>query len=587
MKSMEAHLIAGEKHLKASRPDLALPEYLEALQLAPSGAERMHVSNLVGRIRDLMGEPELAGAQFRQTLQEPQTGERAVRDQRGIALNNLGRLSLRREPAMALPLFEEAIAIYGELAADDAGYTPHLAHTHLARGEAFFLAKKFWEAKKDYKKALELHERHGAALHTDMHALAYYQLGAIYSEEYNAYDAQTNYRKALDLYSGALESDPKQYRPLLAATLNNLAVVQMQLEEYDKAHANYERTLGQYQLLSQEKPEIFEPYLAATHTNLGILLADHMGRHSEAILANEKAITLYEGLALRHPDRFTHYWATALHNGGIYTLETDHWQEAADALLRALSIRKELADGQKEAFGADYCATALNLLEFYQRRLEEDAAADCIGKGLQLLQDTGEFLGQLPPSPATENMKNDFDAFREFFHGVDAEHIRTLEVLGKLRRWDQETDSTLVLAEKTDYQARILRELRDFYEQYPDNPVLRKPLVLALNNRAWLHLCQGEAAPARALLEEGLGLGEQLPVLECNLGHCHLLEGKPEKARGQYRALLGRRNESGKDFREVIGEDLRKLESYGVLPFPAAEVFDSLGTGPAGSSQPS
>ena len=583
MKDFEILLNEGEAHLKASRPDLALPQLLSAMELAPPGVDRMRLGNTIAGIMNLMGSVGDARAQFRQTLEEPETGEQAVREQKAIAYNNLGRLSLSRDPEEAVAYFDRAVAIFADLAEGDVRYYPHLAHSHMARGEALVGLEKYWHAKKDFKKALELHKAIPDTLQTHMRALAYHQLGAIYSEEFNAYDAQTNYRRALDLYGEVVDADPDTYKPLLAATLNNLAVVQIQLEEYDKALANYEMTLEQYQWLAAKKPEVFEPYLAATYSNLGILLADHMDRPAEASLANEKAMQAYQRLAGRHPDRYSHYLATALHNAGIYRLDTEQWPGAAEFLKEALVIRRELASRQGEAFSADYCATALNLLELYQRMLEEYRELIWIGKGRDLLKETEAYLEMLPDLPSAENMKSDYNHLRKYFNEVDVEQIRTLEVLENLRLWEQETDSTLEISEKKEFQARCLQELRNFYVEYPGNTVLVKPLVLALNNMAWLHVCEGDVPQARELLSEGKNKGVPLSALDCNLAHCDLMEGGTEKALKAYRALFGRKNESNRDFREVIGTDLQKLQSYGVLPIPAAEVLHALEIPSAGA----
>ncbi|MFZ9003542.1 MAG: tetratricopeptide repeat protein [Robiginitalea sp.] len=583
MNLFEQHVHQGEEYLKASRPDLAVPEFKKALELAPTGAAQMHLNNTLARVLELEGDREQAKIQFRQTLESPNTGEAAILEQMAIAFNNLGRLSLPQDPGKAIEFFEEAIEIYEDLRASNPGFQTHLAHTLMARGESYYLRNKYWYSKKDYKAAIDLRENDNNALSDEMLALAHYQLGAIYADEFNAHDARSNYQKALRLYSKAMESDPAKFRPLVAACMNNLAVVLIQLDEYDKAALRYEDTLQHYKILSAQRPEVFRPYQASTYANIGVLLADKMHRYSEAFQANENAISLYEELANIHPDRYTHYLATAYHNAGIYTLETPVWQKAEPYLSKSLAIRRDLEKMQPGSFGADFCATALNLMEFYQRKLEVEKDFSFKEKGLALLSETSGFLGDLPELPATQNMKSDFGYFENYFNAVDEEELRTLDILQKIRQWDQEIDSTLVVAEKAIFQAKILGILKDFYRDFPDNKVLKKPYVLALNNRAWLHLCEGQVPEARQLLEEGAGKNLKLPALECNLAHCDLLEDRTGEAIGTYRELFGTKNESGKDFREVIEKDLQKLESYGVLPSPSGAILASMGM-PAGGS---
>ena len=583
MNPFEQHVYQGEEFLKASRPDLAIPEFKKALELAPTGAAQMHLNNTLARVLELEGNRDQAKIRFVKTLEAPNTGEVAILDQKAIALNNLGRLSLPQEPEKAIDYFEEAIEIYEDLQASNPRFQTHLAHTLMARGESYYLRNKYWFSKKDYKAAIDLRENDNNALSDEMLALAHYQLGAIYADEFNAHDARSNYQKALRLYSKAMESDPAKFRPLVAACMNNLAVVLIQLEEYDKAALHYEDTLRQYETLSAERPEVFRPYLASTHANIGVLLADKMHRYPEAFQANENAISLYEELADIHPDRYTHYLATAYHNAGIYTLETPVWQKAEPFLSKSLVIRRELEKKQPGSFGADFCATALNLMEFYQRKLEEEKDIGFKGKGLALIRETSGFLGGLPELPAAQNMKSDFGYFENYFNAVDEEEVRTLDILQKIRQWDQEIDSTLVVAEKAIFQAKILGVLKEFYQDFPENKVLKKPYVLAMNNMAWLHLCEGQVPEARQLLEEGAGKNLKLPALECNMAHCDLLEDRTGSAMGVYRELIGTKNESGRDFREVIEQDLQKLESYGVLPSPSGTILASIGM-PAGGS---
>ena len=209
--------------------------------------------------------------------------------------------------------------------------------------------------------------------------------------------------------------------------------------------------------------------------------------------------------------------------------------------------------------------------------LEEERRLEYQSKGRDLLEEMEGFLDSLPAMPSSDSMQEDFNRFRDYFATVDVETIHMLDVLEKIRLWDQEIDSTLVLAEKGGFQDKILAELRDFFKEYPRNQSLRKHLALALNNKAWLHLCAGEVAAARVLLEEGKQLGISLKALDCNHAHCELLEGNTNAALGHYRDLFGSRNESGVDFREVVHSDLQKLHSLQVLKEGIPDELKSLG----------
>lgn len=486
MKTFEDYITEAEQLLQSNRPEEALLSFEGALKVVPTTLLKMQIGNTVARIKELTGARPEATAQFLEVLEVPESEAPQIQEQRALSLNNLGRLSLPEHPKTAIGYFDQSIVIYTALCEVDSRFQTHRAHSLMARGEAYYLRKKYWYSKKDYKAALELNRRHAKALDADMEALAHYQLGAIYTDEFNAYDAQSNYQKALDHYEAGAIENPRKYRPLVAACQNNLAVSHIQLEGYDKAVVHYQKTLEAYQWLCQEKPETFLPYLAATYSSLGILYADKTNRYSEALLAGHKAIVIYENLSETSPDKFRHYLATAYHNCGIYALETPQWKDASSDLLKALDLRKELTNRELEAFGADYCVTALNIMEFYQRKLEVDKDIQFRSKGLELLEEMEPVLTSLPESPSTANMKNDFEFFDTYFNGIDAEEIQTLGILENIRLWDQEIDSTLDLKEKATYQRQILTGLEDFFKSFPDNKTLRKPFVLALNNMGWL-----------------------------------------------------------------------------------------------------
>lgn len=577
MKSFEDYITEAEHLLQSNRPEEALSDFESALKVAPTTLLKMQIGNTIARIRELTGNREGATVQFLEVLEVPESEVPEVREQRALSLNNLGRLSLPRDPKTAIGYFDQSIASYTTLSEIDSRFFTHLAHSFMARGEAYYLRKKYWYSKKDYKAALDLNRRHAEALDTDMEAMAHYQLGAIYSDEFNAYDAQSNYQKALDHYENGAVKNPRKYRPLVAACQNNLAVSHLQLEGYDKAATHYKKTLEEYQWLCQEKPETFLPYLAGTYSSLGILYADKMNRYSEALLSGQKAIALYENLSETSPDKFRHYLATAYHNCGIYALETPEWKDAASDLLRALGLRKQLAKREMQAFGADYCVTALNILEFYQRKLEVDKDIEFRMKGLELLAEIEPVLRSLPESPSTANMKNDFDFFETYFQGIDAEEIQTLGILENIRLWDQEIDSTLDLKEKATFQRQILTSLDDFFKNYPDNKALRKTFVLALNNMGWLLLCEGNTEEARKLLHRAETQKLDLPAIECNLAHCDLLEGNTSSAVSGYERLYGKKNESNTDFRKVIRQDIAKFISYNVLPEEAFKTLETAG----------
>ena len=69
---------------------------------------------------------------------------------------------------------------------------------------------------------------------------------------------------------------------------------------------DYEEALKIYRELAQKEPETYLPYVAATLNNLGILdRADNRLELEEAGKAFEEALTIYEDFAKQDPDQFS------------------------------------------------------------------------------------------------------------------------------------------------------------------------------------------------------------------------------------------------------------------------------------------
>jgi tetratricopeptide (TPR) repeat protein len=71
-----------------------------------------------------------------------------------------------------------------------------------------------------------------------------------------------------------------------------------------EAGEEYEEALKIYHELAQKEPETYLPYLAATLNNLGIL-DRAQNRPEEARKAFEEALKIYEAFAKQDPDQFS------------------------------------------------------------------------------------------------------------------------------------------------------------------------------------------------------------------------------------------------------------------------------------------
>lgn len=547
----------------------AFPEALELYRQARRHAEDpeayLLIGNTIGQLHEYTGHAREAAEQYREDLRWIETQAPGRHELRALSLNNLGRVLLPTNAREALECFDGAASAYRELADSNPAFRLPLANTLLARGEAYAQQKKFWNAKKDYKEAIELHKQLNSGQSDALMANARYQLGNIYAEEYNGYDARIQYFKAREIYEVLLDTDENRYLPLLAAVNNNLALVQRDLEEYDQALKLFGETLEAYRTLSQRRPQVFEPYLANTHTSTGILLAEKFGDFNRALEHNWEALQLYESLSQRFPDRYEHYLATAHHNAGVYQSEAGRWDEAEAAFERALQARKALEEKAPGAFREDICATALNLLELYRHRLDTSGDWKYRDLGISLADTAGQLLKAVKDTPVIQSMKTDLELLRSYFETVEPRNVGLQASMEKIRRWEEEVDSTLDLNEKRHYQQRVLNELKGMEKAGQKLPWLQQSLARALSNMAWLELCIGATGRARKMLQQAGKIDPGLLAVRCNTAHCELLEGHPDAANRIYRELWPKKDASGTGFGQIINKDLVQLIRLGVL----------------------
>ena len=487
------------------------------------------------------------------------------RDAMARCHNNLGRLLLRRDPADSLACFDRSSEIYRGLVEEDPEFRPHLANTLVARAEVYTMQKKFWYAKKDYKEAIALYEAMDEISYRDHIAYARYQLGSIYQEEFNGYDARNQYTKAISTYRDAAEQDPDNYLPLLAAALNNLAHVHEDLEDYDKAEEALNAALQAYDQLCQSNRDQYAPYLAATHTHLAILKAEKRSNPEGARDQIDQAIELYGELRAEHPDQFTHYWATSLHNAGVIRAEAREWEEASGYLNKALDQRWKLEETQPGAFTADLCATALNLAECYLNQMESPEQWGFHEKALGVLQEIAPLLDGLHAQSSVQNMQHDHKEMMGRLQSMDRSQLLYQYARKQTRVLEDEMDSTLELSEKINYQKGILALWEEVAQSGAPAARYTSEWVRALSNLGWLYIRQGDAGAARKLLEQALSLDPKADAALCNLAHCDLLEGQPDLANEKYRAVWKSTHDNGKGFGEVINKDLLLLVQSGLL----------------------
>ena len=117
-------------------------------------------------------------------------------------------------------------------------------------------------------------------------------------------ESRTGIEEALKTYRQLAKKQPETYLPHVAATLNDLGILDSNQNRIENARKEFEEALKTYRELAQKEPKTYLPYVAATLNNLGIL-DRAQNRPEDARKAFEEALKIYEAFAKQDPDQFS------------------------------------------------------------------------------------------------------------------------------------------------------------------------------------------------------------------------------------------------------------------------------------------
>ncbi|MGB7512425.1 MAG: tetratricopeptide repeat protein, partial [Pelodictyon phaeoclathratiforme] len=130
-----------------------------------------------------------------------------------------------------------------------------VAETFLLKAQLLQLTFAFEEAAKNFEKAITI-----------------FPDWQIHLTAAKFYKFRNEFKKAEALYKKALLLAEKPHER--ARTLNNLAVLQSDLNDYGAAEEGYKEALAVYRQLAETNPQTYLPYIATTLNNLAVLQKD-------------------------------------------------------------------------------------------------------------------------------------------------------------------------------------------------------------------------------------------------------------------------------------------------------------------------
>jgi tetratricopeptide (TPR) repeat protein len=174
-------------------------------------------------------------------------------------------------------------------------------------------------------------------------------------------DALNADQEALLLFRGLAAADPG-HRNNVASSLLNVGACLGELGRTAEAVQCGEESVTIWRDLAAAEPGRHDESLAMALDNLGVEYSA-MGRAADAFLCTEEALSLHRGLAAADPDRYQAGLARCLANSGVRLLKLGHQAEATRLFREALEVYRSVAaasPGIARSYGLRHCLGALS-----------------------------------------------------------------------------------------------------------------------------------------------------------------------------------------------------------------------------------
>jgi len=170
-------------------------------------------------------------------------------------------------------------------------------------GEPLWLLSRFPDARRLYRRAIEIGEKHFDADHPNL-AIRYSNLGNVESDLGNLAEARRLYRRAIEIEEKHFDAD----HPNLAIRYSNLGTVERDLGNLAEARRLYRRAIE----IEEKHFDADHPNLAIYCSNLGNVESD-LGNLAEARRLYRRAIEIEEKhFDADHPNLAISYWCLAM-----------------------------------------------------------------------------------------------------------------------------------------------------------------------------------------------------------------------------------------------------------------------------------
>ena len=299
----------------------------------------------------------------------------------------------------------------------------------------------FLHVHRQISKAVKIYEKaFYYILNKEEKALVLNNLANLQSDR-NEYDkAEASYQEALEIYKELAKANPQTYLSDVAMTLNNLAVLQSDRNEYDKAEASYQEALEIRRQLAKANPQTYLSDVAATLNNL-VVLQRARNEYDKAEASCQEALEIRRQLAKANPQTYLSDVAATLNNLAILQRDRNEYDKAEASYEEALEIRRQLAKANPQTYLSDVAMTLNNLANLQSDRNEYDKAEASYEEALEIRRQLAKANPQtyLSDVAATLNNLAILQRDRNEYDKAEASYQEALEIYKELASANPQT----------------------------------------------------------------------------------------------------------------------------------------------------
>lgn len=550
-------------------------EFILAGDLAKADSLLRSKGDIDERIRKL-NEHHNANVQARETLEKSEQAEQFSReDLAQDCFSFFRRFALDNKPDSALCYIEKRAALDSTNCQWQADAGSYLQKRGMTR-----------QARKYYDRALKAARKMAAdnpELYEPLLAKTLNNIALLYTQTADVAAAEPLFQESLALFKRLSSTDESTYSPYVASTLNNMAVLYSgNIDNASRVEQLLQETLSIYML--QDNVETFSPAVASIWNNLA-LLYDETGRYEDSEQMYLKALDLYGQLGQNTRAYDADYAATLNNLSALYFKDGSRLFDSHELLVEALDIYRRLAavDAQQYSPPLAVALNNLSVQEFAMNHKEQGEQAF-----MESLDIYRAMVKDSPRSYLPILAKGLYDQAIRYYQNDDMEKSEALfqESLDAYRTLGS-LNGNAYLPEV----AKLLRNLATVCDKrqqwdkagklYEEELSINQTLASSFPEEYTSHVARtyGNLSNHAILIKDfdkaieyarqGLALDESRLFIQANLAAALLFKGEQEPAMAIYRKYK-------KELRDTFLDDFRQFEALGIIPQEAQQAVKTI-----------